>query len=850
MQMSLGRSVTIWLAAAAASGSYCAAEEMRIDLSRSDAAASWMFLRDGGRIQNGEMVLDGREDIAPAFLEPHAWGDVKLQARFMVEPSAQGVLACGFIVRAQDAETYYYVHYDRQQAILVRSDPKVSWNELKRTGNLDRPAGQWHEAAIECVGDSLKVHLNGHLLYEARDPQLKHGRVGFYGSQGIVHIKDIVITGRPMKPENKLAPPQQRFAYVCRDAGAGAYEAFPDVCRLCDGRLLCVFYAGYGHIALPNAQLPKGGRIAFCTSSDEGRTWSKAQTLYDGPNDDRDPSITQLQDGRLVCTFFSLEAKPGGGYRCPGSTMIVSRDLGRTWSEPTLIAKDYYCSSPVRELSDGRLVLGLYAERPDGQWGAVTCSSDGGQSWNRPVDIASAGMPLAAETDVIRLRDGTLYAALRAESGSCAWSASADNGRSWSTARPMGFPGHCPYLHRAADGAICLAQRLPETCLRISRDECRTWSEPIAVDAFIGAYPSMVTLRDGSVLIVYYEEGDQSSIRAKRFRLTGSGVQWLPPADESLARCGLRTESVSRIWDFAPHNAFTDLVRHGDKLFCVFREATGHGVSPTGSIRILCSRDDGCTWQSAALITSPGLDLRDPKITLTPDRRLMVYAAGVQAQAVAGVTHRNYVWFSPDGKDFGKAAEIGEPNIWLWRVTWHKGTAYGVGYSVTSDRLLRLYTSTDGNRFTVLVPNMGPQGYANETSTIIFSPDGTARVLLRRDPEVGMIGTASHPYRDWVWQPLDCRLGGPEMRQLPDGRLLAAVRLYDNPVRTSLAWVDPQKRILAEVFSLPSGGDTSYAGIAASEDDRLWLSYYSSHEGRTCIYLAVLRLDGKTEPAR
>ena len=39
------------------------------------------------------------------------------------------------------------------------------------------------------------------------------------------------------------------------------YEAFPDVCRLSDGRLMAVFYAGYGHVALPNEDLPKGGRI-------------------------------------------------------------------------------------------------------------------------------------------------------------------------------------------------------------------------------------------------------------------------------------------------------------------------------------------------------------------------------------------------------------------------------------------------------------------------------------------------------------------------------------------------------------------------------------------------------------
>src|SRR5690606_23620475 len=104
------------------------------------------------------------------------------------------------------------------------------------------------------------------------------------------------------------APPPQDFVYVCTDAGAGAYEAFPDVCRLSDGRLMCVFYAGYAHVSLPNDALPKGGRVSYCLSDDEGRTWSPAQTLYDGPDDDRDPSIVQTRSGRLICNYFSLRA--------------------------------------------------------------------------------------------------------------------------------------------------------------------------------------------------------------------------------------------------------------------------------------------------------------------------------------------------------------------------------------------------------------------------------------------------------------------------------------------------------------------------------------------------------------
>jgi sialidase-1 len=321
------------------------------------------------------------------------------------------------------------------------------------------------------------------------------------------------------------------FVHVCTDAGAGAYEAFPDVCHLQDGRLMAAFYAGYGHIALPNDQLPRGGRISYCTSSDEGHTWSKAETLYDGPDDDRDPSIVQLKNGRLICDFFSLRkaTEPGKSYIGLGSWLVTSDDLGKTWSEPRQVYENYYCSSPIRELSDGRLILPLYRETADSAAGAVGISDDGGKTWGKSVDIDNGGRRLDAETDVIELTDGSLYAA---ERDAMCYSVSKDRGNTWSVSKPIGFPGHCPYFLRTRDDIILLAYRMyaiNSTCLRYSLDECKTWSDEVVVDKVLGAYPSMVNLKDGSVLIVYYEEGDNSSIRAKRFRATPTGVEWLTP---------------------------------------------------------------------------------------------------------------------------------------------------------------------------------------------------------------------------------------------------------------------------------------------------------------------------------
>lgn len=299
-----------------------------------------------------------------------------------------------------------------------------------------------------------------------------------------------------------------------------------------------------------------------------------------------------------------------------------------------------------------------------------------------------------------------------------------------------------------------------------------------------------------------------------------------------------------KIWDRAPHNAFTDLIRFKGSWFCVFREGSAH-VSPDGALRIIRS-SDGDKWESAALITSPTSDLRDAKITLTPDHQLMLSGAGALHQP-AQFKHQSFAWFSKDGKTWSDPTVIGDSNMWLWRTTWSKKTAYSIGYDTVGGNFIRLYSSHDGRKFDALVPKLFDQGEPNETS-LLFQPDGTALCLLRRDgrPGTGLLGSAKAPYTDWTWKDLGLRIGGPHMIRLPDGRIVAAGRLYDGAVRTSLLWLDPSSGKATEFLKLPSGGDTSYPGLVWHQGI-LWVSYYSSHEGKTSIYLAKVKLP---RPAR
>src|SRR5882762_7934670 len=81
--------------------------------------------------------------------------------------------------------------------------------------------------------------------------------------------------------------PASFYKIISRGEAAGTYQAFTDICRLKNGDLFCVFYAGYGHVSLPRADFPKGGRICSVRSANEGRSWSAPRILFDGPSDDR-----------------------------------------------------------------------------------------------------------------------------------------------------------------------------------------------------------------------------------------------------------------------------------------------------------------------------------------------------------------------------------------------------------------------------------------------------------------------------------------------------------------------------------------------------------------------------------
>jgi hypothetical protein len=311
----------------------------------------------------------------------------------------------------------------------------------------------------------------------------------------------------------------------------------------------------------------------------------------------------------------------------------------------------------------------------------------------------------------------------------------------------------------------------------------------------------------------------------------------VPAADKKM-----ELVSAKKIWGSAPHNAFTDLIRFQGNWFCTFRESEAH-VGGNGKIRVLTSVD-GEKWESAALLGEEGIDLRDPKLSITPRNNLMLVLGGSVYKGKELIERQSRVSFSKNGRDWTAPKRVLEKGEWLWRVTWHREHAYGIAYnsSIKPDWTAKLVESRDGLSFqTVTVLDV--PGQPNE-ATLHFIDNNDCVALVRRESgdKQAWIGTSRAPYKDWKWKPAGMQIGGPNFIVLGGYEMFASGRQYGATSKDAKTFLGTMtmSSVKPDVI-FPSGGDCSYAGMAWY-DDMIWLSYYSSHENKTSIYLAKVKV--------
>lgn len=313
--------------------------------------------------------------------------------------------------------------------------------------------------------------------------------------------------------------------------------------------------------------------------------------------------------------------------------------------------------------------------------------------------------------------------------------------------------------------------------------------------------------------------------------------------------------SIEKVWgDGTWHCAFTSIVEFKGRYYISFREYDSHIFNSKGDaegrIRIISSKN-GKKWQSVALISKEGYDLRDPKLSVTPDNRLMVTVGGSIYRNKVLVGCEPQVIFSDDGKLYSEPTAIRlDPKTkgthdWLWRVTWHEDVAYGVSYSKKENNKweLYLYKGTDGINYD-LVSHLDCDGFPNET-TVRFLEDGRMALLIRRDngDRRNIWATSAAPFTDWTMTKSASHMGGPDFIVLGEDKIVAGGRTtFMGAPQTTLFTGNDAGRFI-EKITLPSAGDNSYPGFLRVGDE-LWVSYYSCHETeRPSIYLAKIPLN-------
>lgn len=320
------------------------------------------------------------------------------------------------------------------------------------------------------------------------------------------------------------------------------------------------------------------------------------------------------------------------------------------------------------------------------------------------------------------------------------------------------------------------------------------------------------------------------------------------------ARAGKNKDSiiVTKVWDKAPHNAFPDLFQHNKYFYATFRESTSHvGNENDGKVRVVRSKDLK-KWETVTVFQLPGIDVREARLSDMPDGRMLVTVAAGVWKDKQYLSLEPYVAFSDKtGNNFSQLekadidASIKRELDWIWRVTWHNGVGYGVMYQTYpghrgGEWKAHLLKTTDGKKYEQVL-QLPVDGNPNE-STIRFDKSGKMYILIRRESKdrMGMLATAGYPYKQFSFESLKWRLGGPNFLFLNDEELIIGSRFHEDKTCTALFLTD-LKGNAKKIIRLPSNGDSSYPGLVLYKK-KLWALYYSSHEGKTSIYMAEVPL--------
>ena len=343
-----------------------------------------------------------------------------------------------------------------------------------------------------------------------------------------------------------------------------------------------------------------------------------------------------------------------------------------------------------------------------------------------------------------------------------------------------------------------------------------------------------------------------------------SAFLWLlavSPSVEAADTPTVRIENVRRVFENGEHNAFTDLIRWKGQFWLTFRSCpSGHAVDRAASIIVLRS-DDAKQWEKVHQFSVPDRDTRDPHF-LEFKGKLFVYTGtwwsgvdGILPRAQYDINkHFGFAVWTEDGKSWkGPKPLEGTYGHYIWRAASHKGKAYlcarrkrghseeESGAGGTKIMESAILESEDGLNWRFL--SLFQQQRGNETA-FQFLQDDSVLAVSRAGKDLAQLAKSKPPYREWTRRDLPAYIGGPLLARWGNRWMVGGRGSTERGPKTILYWLINDK--LQPFAELPSGGDNSYPGFIALDNERGLVSWYSSHETNakgntiTAIYVAEL----------
>lgn len=312
------------------------------------------------------------------------------------------------------------------------------------------------------------------------------GRLEWIGATLVLSLLGASAT----QADNKGTDVQRKSFVICKQPGR--YIGWPTIARRPGGELIVAFSGDR------EAHVCPFGKTQIVRSADGGNTWSPPVTINDSPIDDRDCGVCVTRKGTILVTWFtslafeqysSCRKKCLGPWkafidkitdadrkRWHGNWVLRSTDGGKTWDKPidTIVTAPHGCV----EAKDGRLVyLGInYNDRrgratvpPRGELAKrrilAVESRDDGKSW-KPIGYVpipkGVGSEGFHEPHLVECNSGRLVAMIRHH----------------------GAPG---------DGVLWQSE---------SADGGKTWTQAYPTKIW-GLPPHLIRLQDGRLLVTY-----------------------------------------------------------------------------------------------------------------------------------------------------------------------------------------------------------------------------------------------------------------------------------------------------------------------------------------------------------